>query len=219
MKLFSKLSSLLLGGSLLFGPSAVATTIEEHQRLIDSLESVGIEVVLNDVAFCGEEPVDGAYFPINSVLVVCQDYSSSISSKEVEWTPNDLDTLRHETHHVVQDCRKGVLGDRESSLLFDEKGEFNLRHHCIDDKQIENIIESYRERGRWWNNRHGTWGSVVFDLSSLTPLLIWTICVGYNCYSPRKFPTCVRHFQNYDWLSRQMSLWSLWEHQLFRWSR
>ena len=132
----------------MFGPSAVATTIEEHQRLIDSLESVGIEVVLNDVAFCGEEPVDGAYFPINSVLVVCQDYSSSISSKEVEWTPNDLDTLRHEAHHVVQDCLKGVLGDRESSLLFDEKGEFNsFVINALTDKQIENIIESYRERG------------------------------------------------------------------------
>ena len=148
MKLFSKLSSVLLGGSLLFGPSAVANTIEDHQVLIDSLENVGVEVVLNDLEFCGDEPIDGAYFPTYSTLLVCQDSVNPISTKEVEWTANDLDTLRHEAHHVIQDCLKGDIGDRESDLLFDEREEFvEFVSNALTDDQIEKIIEGYRERG------------------------------------------------------------------------
>ena len=124
------------------------TTIEEHQRLIDSLESVGIEVVPNGV-FCGEEPVDGAYFPINSVLVVCQDYSSSISSKEVEWTPNDLDTLRHEYTMWYKIVRKVFLVIVKVLYYLMRKESLILLSSIfpLTDKQIENIIESYRERG------------------------------------------------------------------------
>ena len=29
----------------------------------------------------------------------------------VQWTENDLDTLRHEAMHVLQDCSAGRVGD------------------------------------------------------------------------------------------------------------
>ena len=63
-------------------------------------------------------------------------------------TPNDLDTLRHEAHHVIQDCLKGGIGDRESDLFFDEREEFvEFVSNALTDYQIEKIIEGYRERG------------------------------------------------------------------------
>ena len=148
MKLFSKLSSLLLGGSLLFSPSASAFTIGEHHRLMETLKSVGVEVVLNDVEFCNNEPVDGAYFPTYSVLVVCQDNASSISSREVMWTDNDLDTLRHEAHHVIQDCLKGTLGDRQAGVFFSVLDDYDeFVRNALNEKQIHMIIEGYRGRG------------------------------------------------------------------------
>ena len=49
---------------------------------------------------------------------------------------------------MVQDCLKGDIGDRESNLFFNERGEFvEFVSNALTDDQIEKIIEGYRERG------------------------------------------------------------------------
>ena len=50
----------------------------------------------------------------NSIMI-CQDDRIETSDQEVEWTENDYDTLRHEAHHVVQDCMKGI--DNEQDVI------------------------------------------------------------------------------------------------------
>ena len=149
MNILAKLASVIVGGTLvLSGASARATgTFEEHIVLWNSLQSAGVTTLLNDPEWCSNGS-DGLYYSRDRVLVVCQDNSSPISSKEVNWTSNDLDTLRHEAHHVLQDCLEGRLGDSETKLLFEEEGEFfNFINNRLTQEQVRNIVEAYEEQG------------------------------------------------------------------------
>ena len=148
MKLFNKLATIVLSSSLLLSTPVSASERAEHQELIDALESVGITVVINDPRACSEDDHHGWYSPSHAILAVCQDHSSSISSREVQWTPNDYDTLRHEAHHALQDCLVGELGDSESGLLFNDYDQLkSFVMGALSEKEIENIIKRYRESG------------------------------------------------------------------------
>ena len=147
MKFLSKVATIVLGGSLLFTQSPVKAS-SDHDRLWDSLEEVGVTILVNDPHFCLKNDIDGAYVPSAKVLVVCQDNASPMTSGEVQWTANDLDTLRHEAHHVVQDCLAGELGDKYSDLFFDNEEEFTeFVKGILNERQIELIVESYRSNG------------------------------------------------------------------------
>lgn len=144
------LSSILLGTSLLLSgsPSRATTTVDDHISLWNSLERAGINIVINDVDFCGDGRVDGAYIPRLKTLVICQDNASPISSRQVDWTENDLDTLRHEAHHVVQDCLRGRIGDGLSGPLFNTRETLSeFVDDILTDQQIDWIIRNYREQG------------------------------------------------------------------------
>ena len=148
MKLFNKLATIVLGSSLLLTTPVSASERAEHQELIDALESVGVTVVINDPRACDGDNHHGWYSPSHAVLAVCQDNSSSISSREVQWTPNDYDTLRHEAHHAVQDCLVGGLGDSESGLLFNDFEQLkSFVSSSLSEKEIEDIIGTYRNNG------------------------------------------------------------------------
>ena len=103
--------------------------------------------MLNDVELCDpEDEVAGLYLPRRNVLVVCQDNRFTMSDKEVEWTDNDYDTLRHEAIHVLQDCVTG-LDTHTMDKYFDDvsHGEFISDTLTID--QINNIVKIYTEMG------------------------------------------------------------------------
>ena len=100
-------------------PQAHAADMEAHKQLYRTLQEVGIEVVLNDKRYCQDENHDGSYFPFMRTLSICQDDAHhSLNGRMVPWSENDLDTLRHEAQHVVQDCNEGVLGDGELGPMF-----------------------------------------------------------------------------------------------------
>ena len=63
--------------------------------------------------------IDGVYDSIRGYITICQDQGTK-AFKMVGWTDNDLDTLRHEAQHVVQDCIGNRLGDGYLSPLFDD---------------------------------------------------------------------------------------------------
>jgi len=67
---------------------------------------------------CFQGDMSGYYVLSTGAVVVCQDNARKIGVM-VDWTSNDLDTLRHEAHHLLQDCMKGGIGDRQSRLFFD----------------------------------------------------------------------------------------------------
>ena len=91
------------------GASASAGTFAEHERLYHTLQSIGIDVQFNPKGCDGSKM--GWYSTYTQVVAICQQMGSPGGS-QVAWTAEDLDTLRHEAHHVVQDCRDGSLNAR-----------------------------------------------------------------------------------------------------------
>ena len=150
----AKVSQILLGSLITLAslvvpvPEVKADTHEEHQELWYTLQEVGIDTRVNMTGLCDDGETDGAYFYMRSTLVVCQDNANTFGAKEVGWTPNDYDTLRHEAHHVVQDCLAGGLADGESALLFNDFDELKeFVHSILTEEQVSGIISNYRESG------------------------------------------------------------------------
>ena len=145
----------ILAATVITAPAIARTdnNMDAHRRLWSAVQSVGVETFINDATLC-EGGHDGAYMWIKesrrSALVICQD-NAELGGPEVEWTANDLDTLRHEAWHLVQDCLAGVRADDESQLAVDD----DIYRHQMTAAAIDilgvsvvnNIIEGYRANG------------------------------------------------------------------------
>jgi len=79
--------------------------------------------------------------------VICQDNMVSHGKQEL-WTVNDLDTLRHEAHHVVQDCAAESLGDGLLATLFPEDKliEF-LKNSSVSLEGLKGLYAMLKEQG------------------------------------------------------------------------
>ena len=126
-------------------PTLAGNTLRDHEQLWNTLEEAGVTVRLNP-RDCKDD-FHGYYNRRDVVLAVCQDHGRP-GGRQVRWTENDLDTLRHEAQHVIQDCMVGGLGDLASDTYFteDELVEF-LAKSRLTRENIESIIESYIEQG------------------------------------------------------------------------
>lgn len=147
MNIFQRVIVSLMSLSFLTSGSVKAGVNSDHKVLVETLETIGVEVVLNDIEFCDpEDEVAGLYSPRYNILIVCQDRRYSISGKEVEWTANDYDTLRHEATHVLQDCVAGLDNEKmEKYFNTPDHGRFIRSVLSIED--INNIVEVYEENG------------------------------------------------------------------------
>jgi len=126
-------------------PSFAGNTLQDHNELVDTLQEAGVTVKVNP-RDCSPE-FHGYYNRKEVVLAICQD-NAKPGGRQVRWTANDLDTLRHEAQHVIQDCMVGGLGDLESDtyLSMEDLKEF-LAMSTLTPENIETIIESYIEQG------------------------------------------------------------------------
>ena len=121
-----------------------------HQQLLDAVERAGVSVLVNPADKCSMG-AHGYYYAGNpGVLVICQDKARGRGiTHEVQWTLNDLDTIRHEAHHLVQDCLAIRRGDGTMRPLFnnlDDLYEFAIGAGLTDD-DIERIIQGYTAHG------------------------------------------------------------------------
>ena len=84
-----------------------------HSRLITAIESAGFKVYINHEICDDDKAPHGLYIEGN--VVICQQ-NVKAGDREInpDWTANDLDTIRHEIHHAVQDCQ---LGENQDSIL------------------------------------------------------------------------------------------------------
>jgi len=141
--------SLLAAASILTpGVAKAQNSSSDHLQLWNALQQVGVTTFYNHPIHCHKDKkVDGLYYPYSAMLVVCQD-NMTTPSKEQDWTPNDFDTLRHEAHHVVQDCAYGVLGDGRMGPMFtnDELVTF-LDNSSYSYEQLNALYESLKGRG------------------------------------------------------------------------
>jgi len=121
-------------------------TFKDHEKLYQTLEDVGVTMAVNSKLHCSGKN-DGIYYPHIGFLVICQDKMVS-HGKQEKWTANDLDTLRHEAHHVVQDCAAESLGDGILSTLFpeDELVEF-LKNSSVSLENLQGLYSMLEEQG------------------------------------------------------------------------
>ena len=145
----NKLTKLITGAIASLGITMSATPVkadiyEEHYYLWKTLEQVGVKVNLNHPDDC-KPGVDGIYDSIRAYITICQD--NAITAYEpTEWTANDLDTLRHEAQHVIQDCVDNRLGDGNIQPMFDdvkERQEFVVG--ILGPDRVKNIVFNYRQ--------------------------------------------------------------------------
>lgn len=126
-----------------FVPSAKADTISDHETLWEAVESTGTVVKINPKN-CDTEDGFGWYGPRNFELVICQENRVRGSRNHVPWTDEDLDTLRHEAHHLVQDCMDNRLNGNLHSVY---KDPITLAKNTLSRDFAETIIKGYSDRG------------------------------------------------------------------------
>ena len=150
MKIFKTIAATALTGLAAFGfasASLARTTIiegspEAHELLVQEIRSNGVKVVIND-PFCGEEEgLMGFYSGHERKLVVCQD-NGVPGGPSVTWTANDLDTLRHEAQHMIQDCKVGTNHDHQLSPIYHSPSAF--AQEVLGPEAVQRITTVYRE--------------------------------------------------------------------------
>ena len=146
MNFIQKVFSGLAVGALLSFPVEANQQYEErhfedHIDLVKAVHSTGVLVKVNPKE-CGQlDNAMGWYFAAGSELVVCQE-NGVAGGPMVAWTDEDLDTLRHEAHHVVQDCMDTVL-DGELDSVYDDP--IGLAQDVIGNRGIRAIIKGYED--------------------------------------------------------------------------
>ena len=102
--MFKKCLVALAGAIAIGSPSPVMATgsFEDHQYLFRTLQANGVTLTVNNHIHCRDGDASGVYHTRTGVLAICQNNRQK-AGEQVAWTQDDLDTLRHEAHHVVQD--------------------------------------------------------------------------------------------------------------------
>ena len=129
--------------------SVHASTFKDHVKLWKVLDQIGVTTVVNNPIHCydSEPQLDGIYFPYSGLLVVCQD-NRKPGKGQVKWTENDLDSFRHEAHHVVQDCAAGSLFDGKSVSMFGKKKLLKfITDASWSKKEVKNLTKRLEQLG------------------------------------------------------------------------
>ena len=130
-----------------------------HVRLAEAVERTGVDFQLNpDECFENTEAM-GWYHGQGRVLVVCQQNAYRYSG-QVDWTAEDLDTLRHEVHHLVQDCRNGRLDGLLHQVYEDPAA---LAKEWLGYNTIALIIDGYSD----YNSYHQMMELEAFSVASM----------------------------------------------------
>jgi len=125
--------------------------IEEHVELLTEIQDLGIKVVINHPKLCGDSNVAGFWHGSMNLFALCQENIRRAkvpvwNGNTVMLTDDDLDTIRHEAHHVIQDCMDGKI-DGNLQPYF---GDANRRREFLDaypDWKEQSITEEYSEDG------------------------------------------------------------------------
>tara|TARA_B100000029_G_C17318613_1_gene867171 strand:- start:1 stop:543 length:543 start_codon:yes stop_codon:yes gene_type:complete len=141
-------TTIVASASILLSPSIAnaGNSFSDHVNLFNTLKEVGVTPLINS-AHCKDGDY-GLYHTTAQLLVVCQE-NRTANGDQVKWTLNDLDTLRHESHHVVQDCNNGKVGDGKFNLFFNSKKDFvefmSKTQH--ESSEIKRLVKTLADNG------------------------------------------------------------------------
>ena len=111
-----------------------------HMMLGDTVRSTGVNLKINPLR-CWEKVAYGWYWARNNEMVICQVNKNKVGVEE-RWTEEDLDTLRHEAQHLVQDC---MDGKRQGALDSVYKEPIALAKSVLGTERIGRILEEYSD--------------------------------------------------------------------------
>ena len=123
---------------------AQARTMEAHDRLVAAVRNVGVTVSLN-TKDCVGASFAGLYQSSQRHMLICQDNGIDGSGQQARWTANDLDTLRHESAHITQDCIAGGIANNNLGTIYHKPFEFAQQY--FGTIVINNIVSTYKGQG------------------------------------------------------------------------
>ena len=130
--------------SIIAAPAAEARgTYAEHTQLGNAVKSTGVVLKFNPME-CNQKDAMGWYWSYGNEMVICQENRSRYSTAEVQWTEEDLDTLRHESQHMIQDCMDGARNGRLGAVY---KDPIALAKGTLSQRAIQQIIKVYTDDG------------------------------------------------------------------------
>lgn len=121
---------------------ATPAYFEDHKQLVAAVRSTGITVELNTHE-C-RRGMGGMFQPSRKRIIICQDHGTP-GGPEVGWTEGDLDTLRHEAHHVTQGCMVGHNHDAHLGLVYIDAVSLIEKHVGIPKANA--IVDRYKREG------------------------------------------------------------------------
>ena len=143
------MKKLLLSALVALATLPMAAKSDSHsanQQLWRAIESVGVTPLVNHPTYCNDE-TDGQYRTAERIMVVCQDLAKAYDGNQVDWTPNDIDTLKHEAHHIVQDCVSSRLGDGVLNPVFEGDEFYEFVRNAFTPEELTKIQNIYRAQG------------------------------------------------------------------------
>ena len=111
-----------------------------HMNLAQAVRATGVVLKVNPAA-CNERDAYGWYWAGNNEMVICQERAIR-TGVETYWTAEDLDTLRHEAQHLVQDCMDGRKDGRLDAVYTNP---LNLAEKVLGQGGIQNVLETYAD--------------------------------------------------------------------------
>ena len=147
--LLTRIVSTLAVVPMLSAPAQAGNTLQDHDRLYRTVQSVGVPIFVNDPDLCKENWGGGSFTWNRSqrkvAITICQDNGRRAGSgNQVRWTANDLDSLRHESHHLVQDCRAGRgYGDGIVEPIFRDQDYWRFVRSVLSVDRINQIARNY----------------------------------------------------------------------------
>ena len=147
--MISRIILSLAAVALSVAPAAAMTKAEReaHVDLAQAVIDSNVEVSINEKEHCFslEGRFYGSYNPSARVLAICQENATDWDGEVIQFTAEDYDTLRHEAHHLVQDCLDGEIDGRLSPMFTGEDRAKFLSQYSL--REQERVRKTYGEAG------------------------------------------------------------------------
>ena len=129
-------------------PVLAQSVMKQHQQLWNAVESTGVNISVNQAEYChpkfnGGRKFFGFYHGPARLLVICQEQAlrnDTFNQGQLQWSEEDFDTLRHESHHLVQDCRDKEL-NQELDTVYTKPVE--LGFEVLGRDGVMGVLQSY----------------------------------------------------------------------------
>ena len=121
----------------------VASTMDAaHFSLLQAVEETGVPVMINPID-CYEGEMAGVYgfYSYNEALVICQENGGH--GQLVRMSAEDLNTIRHEVVHLIQDLATGTLEDYELTTVYKMNSAFEAWYQAEVPAHRQDVVEGY----------------------------------------------------------------------------